>query len=502
MNGGSTTEINDADGRAESYVTAPSGETPEKTMRLLHVDDDADLLKIVKNVLEFHVPSLTVESVTFAAKALKLLERHNYDCILSDYKMPGMNGIELARRVKQKSDIPFIIYTGQGSEKVAAVAFESGVDDYLRKERDSGHYQVLAKRITTAIEKRHAEIARRQAEAALIKSEKIYRSLVEMAPDGIMTLDLKGYVRSANSAFFKLTGFAEEEIVGKHFSKLQTVRLSLIPSYVKMFVKILRGKSSGPLDLVYRNRDGIERWGEAHASLVEVDEKEKLVIAIMRDVTDRKKQQEKLAVMSRLTRHDIRNKLSVITSSLYLANMNLKDGDDIEESLDMIGDACDNIVKIVEFATNYEKLGSDKKKGVNVSETFKSALNMFDLGDLQVEDDCEGFIVQADSLLKSILYNLVDNTLRHGRDVSRIRLSVERGGRQIVYQDDGVGMPPEERGAFNGEIDEASTHGLALIKRIIESYGWTMREKGRPGGGVRFVMALPDLKGAKKIMRS
>jgi PAS domain S-box-containing protein len=492
MNGSSTTEIIDADEQAESYITAPSGETPQKIMRLLHVDDDIYLLKIVKTVLEFHVPSLSVESVSSAAKALELIERHNYDCILSDYRMPGMDGIELAGRVKQKSDIPFIIYTGYGSEEVADVAFESGVDDYMRKDVDSSHYQVLAKRITTAIQKRHAEVARIQAEAALKKSERIYRSLVEMAPDGIMTLDLKGYVRSANSAFFKLTGFSEEEIVGKHLSKLQTVRLNLIPSYVKMFVTILRGKSSGPLDLVYRRKDGTERWGEAHASLVEVDENEKLVIAITRDITDRKQQQEKLAVMSRLTRHDIRNKLMIISGFIDLAKMKLKDGGDMEESLDMIGDACDSILKIVEFATSYEKLGSDKKRGVNVSKTFKSALNMFDLGDIQVEDECEGFSVQADSLLKSILYNLIDNTLRHGEDVSRIRLSVEREGRQIVYQDDGVGMPLEEREAFNGEIDETSTHGLVLIKRIIESYRWTIREEGRPGEGGRFVMALPD----------
>ena len=66
-----------------------------------------------------------------------------------------------------------------------------------------------------------------------------YKSLFDLAPNGIITVDLKGFVRSCNKAFLELTGYSREEIVGKHFSKLPTLRAKDIPQYVKVFASIL-----------------------------------------------------------------------------------------------------------------------------------------------------------------------------------------------------------------------------------------------------------------------
>lgn len=101
-------------------------------------------------------PSLQVESVSSPREAFRVL-KESFDCIVSDYRMPEMDGIELAKKVRETSSIPFIIYTGHGSEEVAKEAFAAGIDDYLQKELDPGHYRVLARRIRMVIKKCRAE---------------------------------------------------------------------------------------------------------------------------------------------------------------------------------------------------------------------------------------------------------------------------------------------------------------------------------------------------------
>ncbi|MEE8355616.1 MAG: response regulator, partial [Candidatus Bathyarchaeia archaeon] len=116
-------------------------------IRVLHVDDEETHLEYAKTFLEMADETFHIESVTSPEEALRLLESGTYDCVVSDFQMPIMDGVELARRVRETSDIPFILYTGRGSEEVAEAAFTVGIDDYLRKEVDPSHYRVLAKRI-------------------------------------------------------------------------------------------------------------------------------------------------------------------------------------------------------------------------------------------------------------------------------------------------------------------------------------------------------------------
>jgi len=72
-------------------------------------------------------------------EALEVLKEESFDCIVSDYSMPGMNGVEFANEAIRRKKIPFIIYTGKGSDEVAEEAFATGVDDYLRKEMGTTH---------------------------------------------------------------------------------------------------------------------------------------------------------------------------------------------------------------------------------------------------------------------------------------------------------------------------------------------------------------------------
>jgi CheY-like chemotaxis protein len=125
-----------------------------KTIKILHIDDEINQLDFTKLFLEEIDKEVEVISKLNPEDALKYIKEPNsFDCIISDYKMLPMNGIELAEKVREKSSIPFILYTGQGSEEIAERAFEAGIDDYLNKEIDPSHYKILAKRVRLFVEK-------------------------------------------------------------------------------------------------------------------------------------------------------------------------------------------------------------------------------------------------------------------------------------------------------------------------------------------------------------
>ena len=125
---------------------------PAKTIQVLHVDNDRDNLIVSKRVIEKFEPLIQVTSLSKASEVLNQIKF--MDCIVLDYMMPEIDGITLATKIREISDIPIILYTGQGSEEVASAAFEVGIDDYIRKEYGTSHYQVLSKRIIQAVEKK------------------------------------------------------------------------------------------------------------------------------------------------------------------------------------------------------------------------------------------------------------------------------------------------------------------------------------------------------------
>jgi len=200
---------------------------------------------------------------------------------------------------------------------------------------------------------------------------------------------------------------------------------------------------------------------------------------------------EKLNVVGKLTRHDVRNKVAIIMSNLYLTK-NLVKTREINEKLDEIQDGCEKISKILDFASTYEKLGSEELKPISVRACLNYAIGMFNLGEIELENSCDELTVHADSSLSRVFYNLIDNTLKHGGKVSKIRFHTEEKGSRIIYEDDGLGIPQDiKANLFAEKSSERGVHGLYLIRKIIESYGWTIREEGEPEKGVRFVINLP-----------
>jgi DNA-binding NarL/FixJ family response regulator len=92
-------------------------------------------------------PNLDIETITSPNKAIEMVINSGYDCVVTDYRMPKINGIELTERIRKHSNIPIIMFTGWGDESIAAAGYEAGLDGYMRKDSGIETYCELARRI-------------------------------------------------------------------------------------------------------------------------------------------------------------------------------------------------------------------------------------------------------------------------------------------------------------------------------------------------------------------
>jgi PAS domain S-box-containing protein len=161
---------------------------------VLHVDDEPGLCEVVADFLEHWHDWLDVETANSASAGLERVRQNSIDCVVSDYDMPEKNGLEFLQSIRETgSDLPFILYTGKGSEEIASEAISAGVDDYLQKEATTDQYAVLANRIKNVVD-------RDRAQSAAAAADERYHNLIDTAPVPIMLFGADADIVYTNDA--------------------------------------------------------------------------------------------------------------------------------------------------------------------------------------------------------------------------------------------------------------------------------------------------------------
>ena len=176
----------------------------QREIRILHVDDEPSITDLTATFLEREDDQFSVETATSADEGLQHLGDRPPDCIVSDYNMPGMDGLEFLQAVRDDyPDLPFILFTGKGSEEVASDAISADVTDYLQKKSGTEQYKLLANRIRNAVD------ARRETNRA-DRQEQLMR-LTEFAGDtGGFELDVESETHLLTDGARRLAGVPED----------------------------------------------------------------------------------------------------------------------------------------------------------------------------------------------------------------------------------------------------------------------------------------------------
>ncbi|WP_218836332.1 response regulator [Halorarum salinum] len=132
--------------------------TGSPQLTVLAVDDDPDFVALTAQALEREDPNFKVQTVTNAIDAFEQFADNDIDCIVSDYEMPEMSGLALLEDIRMLDEhVPFILFTGRGSEEVASDAISAGVTDYLQKQSGTDQYTLLANRIRNSAAQHRAK---------------------------------------------------------------------------------------------------------------------------------------------------------------------------------------------------------------------------------------------------------------------------------------------------------------------------------------------------------
>jgi PAS domain S-box-containing protein len=346
---------------------------------------------------------------------------------------------------------------------------------------------------------------RKKVEQQLESAWNYLERTLDAVSTGIMVVDCETRkIVDANPAVLKMLGTCEEEVIGKvchNFicpNEIGKCPVLDIGRRVDRAERVLL-RSNGETCPIIKSVTKIEHNGRQ--MLIESFEDISILKNKENEIEENRKKlevlNEKLRVVGSLSRHDVRNKLGAISGNAYLLKRKYCDKPEIIEKLNSVEQSIRETTRILDFARIYEQLGAEKLVNINVKNAIDEAIGMFSQLPFKLVNNCEGLVVLADSSLRQLIYNLIENTIKYGQKTTEVCIYYKKTTDktlQLVYEDDGVGIPSENKQLLfkQGFSTGGSTgFGLYLIKSMIEAYGWNIREEGISGKGAKFVITIP-----------
>ena len=493
--------------------------------RVLHAEDNDFFASVTADILDEEY-SIRVRTVDSATDALSLLEREQFDCVVSDYEMPGMNGLEFLDAVGERYPaVPFILLTGGGSEQVASKAISMGVTDYLRKGMGKEQFTVLANRIENAVARRRTErLSLRQTQVNNLVWDVGQAVLQETSREDIERTVCR---RIGNVEPYALAWVGKvdgRELLPRAVSGLDDAVFDPI-ALDHGATTVGRAVESGSVQVgrrpVLDGAVGVDRascreaivplaresdpdgvlglWADARHAFGETERRVlskfgNSVAYAIESVRTRKelvRREQRLQVFNRILRHNLRNDLNVVVG---YADMLREEVPDTTEEANIIRRKATDLIEISEKAREVGKTldGDDlTKRQIDVAncvertcaefrQTYPHAVISADLP--------RAAPAHADKTLEAAIGEVIENAIEHNDDdrpTVAVTVSRDDDWVELTVADDGPGIPDEERTVLV-EGEETALHhgsglGLWLTNWIVGKFGGELAFGDSPG---------------------
>ena len=473
------------------------------TARVLLVDDDRALLDALPKALRLRMNGIEIDTSETAADALERIREIDYDAIVSDIKMPGMDGLALLREIREaRPTTPTLMITGHGERDLAVQALRGGAYDFVQKPIDRDYFVASLER---AIQLRGLD---RQVERQRLALERHARVL-EHVDDGVFLVDDDGLIQHWNPAAHAITGITPDDALGRRAEEALPgwgAVASLIP------VATAPGPGSLEAKVVPLELEGRELW----LSVSGVSFSEGIVYAF-RSLTEERALDELKGEFIATVSHELRTPLAAIYGS---AQTLLREDLELDEEgtrrlLDVIAQESERLTRIADDILFANKLDSGQfvlgEKTVDlralaqdVVEEMRALFAARD--DISIELSLPESVdaVHADSdKLRQVLINLVDNAVKYSPAGGRVELTIQRreSGVRIAIRDDGIGIAPLEQRRIFGKFYRVDPQlargvggtglGLYICRELVRRMGGRLSVTSEEGKGSIFAVDLP-----------
>jgi PAS domain S-box-containing protein len=462
------------------------------SVRVLYVDDEPGLTDLVETYLEREADRLTVHSENSGPDALEYFEHNAVDAVVSDFDMPEMTGLDVLESVRAVDPaLPFVLYTGKGSEEIASEAISHGVTEYMQKETGTDQYSVLANRVLHAVDRYRAE-HRIGAERAR------FQAVFERASDAMIIAADDGTYLNVNSAACDLMGRPEEELLGKTAADFTYDDFDFDAAW-DSFREEAEDRGLFPV----ARPDGSVRVAEYAASANILPG---LHLSVLRDITDRREsereryfERERLNEFAGVLSHDLQTPVQVTKGRLDLLET-AADPDERAEHLEAARDAVTRIEHVIGDVLAISRPNDlPGTSEVALSAVAKRVWSRVSIGTASADIE-DGLVLTANEhRVERLLTNLFRNAIEHGDNTVSVRLGRLDDGDGFFVEDDGPGIPDSEREKvfdWKHSTKEGGTGiGLKSVSQITDAEGWDVAVTDGTAEGARFEITAVELEG-------
>jgi PAS domain S-box-containing protein len=467
------------------------------------VDDDAALLEALPKALRLRMNGVEIDTCDTAPAALERLGAIDYDAVVTDIKMPGMDGLALLNAIRElRPKTPTLLITGHGEHDLAVQALRGGAYDFVQKPIDREYFVASLERAI------HLRALDRQVEQQRQALERHARVL-EHVDDGVFLVDDAGVIRHWNPAAEAITGLAVADVLGRSAEEA-------IPGWSAAAGHVPVSTAPGPGSLkaktVPLELEGRELW----LSISGVSSGEGTVYAF-RSLTEERALEELKGEFVATVSHELRTPLAAIYGAAQTLLRRDLELDEVNRTslLEVIAHESERLTRIAGEILLANTLDSSRLAAVadeldlstlvtEVVEEMRAGIG--DRDDIAfvitLPEEIEPVVADADKL-RQVLINLLDNAVKYSPGGGRIEVAVEprESGVRLVVRDDGIGIPhPEQKRIFGKfyRVDPQLSRGvggtglgLYIARELLHLMDGRIAVESQEGTGSSFVIDLP-----------
>ena len=511
----------------------------QKQRSILIVDDCHEDRQTFRRYL--HQASNYIYSVIeseFGEEALELCKILQPDCVVIDYSLPDMDGLEFLekfRKATNKADIPVVMLTGCGNEAIAVQAMKKGATDYLSKE------QLTAENLQTTLQHALEKVELLWKLKTTQEQLKFQAYILSQVTDAVMVTEVKPIDESktqivyVNAAFTSMTGYSAEEVLGKTPSILNGLKTD--PKVLEQISQALANYQPLKVELINYRKDGSEFWSEINITpmLDEVGECTNFIF-VQRDISQHKlaeAEKQQLLTLEKACRveaeasnrtkdqflaiisHELRSPLNAILGWTKLIQGGKLDNLATARALATIERNAKLQNELIQDLLDFSRITEGKLRlelfPVDLTEIINAAIDVVrplaDAKSITIESALEftiGEVLGDASRLQQVIWNLLTNAIKFTPEQGQVAIWLEQveSYAQITVSDTGVGISPDFLPYVFEQFSQADNQytarhkglglGLAIVRSLVEMHNGTITAASDgEGHGASFTVRLP-----------